>query len=39
MITLVPPVTPLPEEAGELRAQVREFIAGELAADASRRAR
>jgi len=32
MIALVPPVTPLPEEAGELRAQVREFIAGELAA-------
>jgi alkylation response protein AidB-like acyl-CoA dehydrogenase len=32
MITLVPPVTPLPEETGELRAQVREFIAGELAA-------
>jgi alkylation response protein AidB-like acyl-CoA dehydrogenase len=32
MIALVPPVTPLPEETGELRAQVREFIAGELAA-------
>ena len=32
MITLVPPVTPLPEETGELRARVREFIAGELAA-------
>jgi acyl-CoA dehydrogenase len=32
MIALVPPVTPLPQEAGELRAQVREFIAGELAA-------
>jgi alkylation response protein AidB-like acyl-CoA dehydrogenase len=33
MIALVPPVTPLPDAAGELRAQVREFIAGELAAD------
>ena len=32
MTALVPPVTPLPEAAGELRAQVREFIAGELAA-------
>lgn len=32
MIALVPPVTPLPEETAELRAQVREFIAGELAA-------
>jgi alkylation response protein AidB-like acyl-CoA dehydrogenase len=32
MLTLVPPVTPLPAETGELRAQVREFIAGELAA-------
>jgi alkylation response protein AidB-like acyl-CoA dehydrogenase len=32
MTVLVPPVTPLPEAAGELRAQVREFIAGELAA-------
>jgi alkylation response protein AidB-like acyl-CoA dehydrogenase len=32
LTALVPPVTPLPEAAGELRAQVREFIAGELAA-------
>jgi alkylation response protein AidB-like acyl-CoA dehydrogenase len=32
MTALVPPVTPLPEETGELRAQVREFVAGELAA-------
>jgi alkylation response protein AidB-like acyl-CoA dehydrogenase len=32
MLTLVPPVTPLPEETGELRARVREFIAGELTA-------
>lgn len=31
MITLVPPVVPLPEETAELRARVREFIAAELA--------
>lgn len=32
MTTLVPPVVSLPPQASELRARVREFIAGELAA-------
>ena len=32
MTALVPPVVPLPEETVELRAQVREFIAAEVAA-------
>ena len=36
MTALVPPVVPLPQEAGELRPPVREFIAGELAGAGSR---